>query len=172
MQKLLALFLALCAGCAAQMKSTVTETSVVAGKPVTTTVTSNTDCRGLGCTAHEIANLEINRMRATDQGDIGKAAIAKGMPTQLGPDGVQAGYTYGYGTYGMYGANMYGSPAIAATEAASMGHAPGLPPLRQGQYYQTSQPQGGASGGGAIEQRLDRIERDQAVMVRNELKKK
>lgn len=149
------------------MKSTVTETSVVAGKPVTTTKTSSTDCQGLGCTAHEIASLEINRMRAADQGDIGKAAIAKGMPTQLGPDGVQAGYTYGYGTYGMYGANMYGSsPAIMATEAASMGHAPGLPPLRQGQYYQTSQPQGGALGGSAIEQRLDRIERDQLNTVR------
>lgn len=146
MQNLLALILVLCAGCAAQMKSTVTETSMVAGKPVTTTMKSETQCQGLGCTAHEIANLEIRRQQVADQGDVGRAAIAQGMPTQLGHDGVQAGYTYGYGAYGTYGANPYGaSSAILAAEAASLGHLPGrLPRLGEAPVYvQPSQPQVG-----------------------------
>ena len=165
MQYLLALFLVLCAGCA-QLKTTITETEPAkAGKPARTTKLE-VHFSGTSGGARDLLDAETRRVQTLQSGDVAQPAIAKGMPATLGQDAarsdVQAGYTYGYGAYGTYGANPYGvSPALMAAEAASLGYMPGqLPRLGEVPVSLPTQPQAAqASGGGKVTCPRDRVAR-------------
>lgn len=129
------------------MKTTVVETEPAsAGKPARTTKLE-VNFSGTSGGARSLLDAETRRMQTVQSGDVAQAAIAKGMPATLGQDAarsdVQAGYTYGYGAYGVHGANPYGvSPAILAAEAASLGYAGNLPRLGEAiVYVQPGQPQ-------------------------------
>ncbi|MCX6714249.1 MAG: hypothetical protein NTX72_00345 [Candidatus Uhrbacteria bacterium] len=179
----------LCAGCATlkpgkdgQLEATYSGTASGASQILAEqnrrlqTLQTEATYSGTASGASQILAEQNRRLQTLQTGEVALRAIEKKMPVTLGQDAsrsdVQAGWTM-FGMGGMYGANMNGSsPAMMAAEAASMGYAPGLPLLSQGQYYQTSQPKGGGSGDSAIEQRLDRIERDQVIIVRDVLKKK
>lgn len=137
------------------MKTTVVETEPAqAGKPSRTTKLE-VNFSGTSGGARSLLDAETRRVQTIQSGDVAQAAIAKGMPATLGQDAarsdVQAGYTYGYGAYGMYGAGSYGgSSAVMYTEAASLGHVPGyLPRLGEAPVYvQPSQPHVVQAAGG------------------------
>jgi len=138
------------------MKTSIVETEPAqAGKPARTTKLE-VNFSGTSGGARNLLDAETRRVQTLQSGDVAQAAIAKGMPATLGQDAVrsdvQAGYTYGYGAYGTYGANPYGvSPAILAAEAASLGYVPGqLPRLGEVPVSLLSQPQAAQVAGGGL----------------------
>ncbi len=167
MQKLLALILGLCAGCA-QISTTVTESEPAKdGQPARTT-SVQVAYRGTSDGARNLLETEIRRKQSLQSGDVAKAAIAKGMPASLGQDSVrsdvQAGGWGGWGgnmafgpggaySYGPNGAYMPGgNPAnMSAAQLEMMGYSM-YPQLGVAPVYQASpsQPQGAGAADGTV----------------------
>lgn len=164
MQKLLAMILACCAGCA----------TLKAGNDGFSTV----DYQGTASGAALLLAEQNRRIQTLQAGEVAIKAIDKKMPTTLGQDmarsDVQAGWMMPYGMMGMGGMFAPGlNPANMTVSQVEMNSQFMYPQIGTAPvYYQPGQPQVVQTTGGTADSKdLEEIRRDLKVIGKKVFKK-